>query len=123
MKAQHLLFAFAAMVIVACNNKPDSIQSFIPGTYVNSAKGDFGQAEDTLIIDAVSNNTYLITRRTGYHAFRDGKVLPKRYKLQKLAGFYDAQKQVLNETTNGRVFSFEPDKRLLKVNKATYTKL
>ena len=74
MKKQTLLFAVVAMLLAACNSKTNSIQAFIPGTYVNSAKGAYSQAEDTLVITLVKDNSYAINRNTTYQAIRDGKL-------------------------------------------------
>jgi hypothetical protein len=123
MKQLHLMILTPFIYLAACNQQADQIKSFIPGTYVNSAKGDYAQAEDTLIISQVKDNTFLVTRNTTYQAVRNGKLLPKHRQVQKLNGLYDPQNKVLDETTNGRIFNFDPDKRLLKVNQAVYRKL
>jgi hypothetical protein len=123
MKRAFLILATGIIGLSACNRQNDRIKDFIPGTYVNSAKGEYAQAEDTLIIMPVKDNAYLITRNTTYQAIRDGKLLPKHHQERKLNGLYDQQRQVLNEITNGRIFSFDPDKHLLKVNQATYRKI
>lgn len=124
MKAKLILTAVAATLIAACNSKQDAVQSFIPGTYIHSAKSEYGQDEDTLIIKQSDGNTYQITRNTTYQAMRDGKLLPKHHKSVNLNGLYDPEKLILNETTTGLQFSFDPSKRLLLVNNtAKYKKL
>jgi hypothetical protein len=109
--------------LAACNLKGDQIKSFIPGTYVNAAKGEYAWAEDTLVINATGGNAYLITRNTTYQAIRDGRLLRKHHQTQKLNAVFDSQKQELNELTNGRIITFDPNKHLLKVNQAIYHKL
>jgi len=117
-------FIIAPLIwLAACNKKADQIKSFIPGTYVNFAKGAYAQANDTLVITLVKDNAFLITRNTTYQAIREGKLLPRRRQVRRLNGIYDTQNQVLDETTNGRIFRFELDKRLLKVNQAVYKKI
>ncbi len=123
MKARIILTAMAAITLAACNSRPDQVQSSIPGTYVKSSKGEYGQADDTLIITHVTGTTYLIIQNTTYQAIRDGKLLPRHRKAQKLNGLYDPQKQILNETTGGLIYSFEPDKKLLHINQGVYRKL
>ena len=122
-KITAILLLAIATGLAACNLRSDRIKSFIPGTYVNSAKGNYAQAEDTLIITATGDDTYLITRNTTYQAIRDGKLLRKRHQTRKLNAVFDDQKQVLNELTNGRIITFDPAKHLLKVNQAIYRKL
>lgn len=121
MKAKIILTALVATILAACNT--DKVRPFIPGTYVNSAKSEFSQASDTLIITHLSGDAYLITRQTTYQVIRDHKPLPKHHKTQKLTGIYDGQKQALMETTNGREFLFDPDKHLMQVNSARYQKI
>ncbi|SHL96851.1 hypothetical protein [Mucilaginibacter sp. OK098] len=115
--------AFALLFLAACHSASDKIVSFIPGTYVHAAKGEYSQAEDTLVITLVSGKAYNIQRRVGFRPIRDGKLLPKRWKVQSLNGNYDPQRQVLFETSNGRAFSFDPVKGVLLVNSAVYRKL
>jgi hypothetical protein len=119
----HLMILAPLIWLAACNKQADKVQNFIPGTYINSAKGDYAQADDTLVITLIKDNTYLVTRNTTYQAIRDGKLLPKHRQVRRLNGLYDTQNRVLDETTNGRIFRFEPDKGLLKVNQATYKKI
>lgn len=109
--------------LAACNKPSDKTKSFMPGTYVNFAKSAYAQANDTLIITLVKDNSFLITRTTTYQAIRNGRLLPKHRQVRQLNGLYDSQNQVLDETTNGRIFRFDPAKRLLKVNQAVYRKL
>jgi hypothetical protein len=123
MKNLSLIILSPLFWLAACNKQADKIKSFIPGTYVNSAKGDYAQAEDTLVITQVNDNTFLVTRNTTYQAIRDGRLLPKHHQSRKLNGLYDTQNQVLDETTNGQIFRFDPAMRLLKVNQAVYTKI
>jgi len=115
--------AFGLLFLAACHSKPDKVAAFIPGTYVHAAKGEYSQAEDTLVITLVSGEAYHIQRRAGFRPIREGKLLPKRWKVQSLNGNYDPQQQVLFETTNGRVFSFDPERGVLLVNSAVYRKL
>jgi hypothetical protein len=124
MKRAYLVLALAIIGLTACQNQSDSVKAFIPGTYINAAKGEYAQAEDTLIITLTGNNTYLITRNTTYRAIRDGKFLPKHHKVRKLNGVFDPQTHLLNETINGEVFRFDPAKRVLINNsKGEYKKI
>jgi hypothetical protein len=124
MKRAYLVLALAIIGLSACQNQSDSVKAFIPGTYINSAKGEYAQAEDTLTITLAGNNAYFITRNTTYQAIRDGKFLPKHHKIRKLNGVFDPQTQLLNETINGEVFRFDPAKRVLIVNsKGEYKKI
>jgi len=123
LKVKFLWAGFGLLLLASCHSASDKIVSFIPGTYVHSAKGEYSQAEDTLVIRLLSGEAYQIRRRTGFQPIREGKLLPKRWKVQLLNGNYDRDKQVLFETTNGRVFSFDPDKGVMVVNSAVYRKL
>ena len=124
MKRAYLVLALAIIGLSACQNQSDSVKAFIPGTYINSAKGEYAQAEDTLTITLAGNNAYFITRNITYQAIRDGKLLPKHHKVKKLNGVFDPQTQLLNETINGQVFRFDPAKRVLIINsKGEYKKI
>ncbi len=75
MKTRSVLAAAIVLVMVACQSKSTQTKNFITGTYVNYSKGEYGEANDTLVIDQVNGNNYLITRKTTYQAIRDGMEL------------------------------------------------
>lgn len=123
MKATFKLMMVAILLLAACQNKTAKVQSFIDGIYVNNAQSEYGIADDTLTFTRTDGRHYIITRNTGYQAIRNNKLLPKKHKLEKVEGDYDSQTNLLNETTAGRVFHFNPDKRILVLNQAVYRKL
>ncbi|MBS1501072.1 MAG: hypothetical protein JST32_03350 [Bacteroidetes bacterium] len=117
-------FMFIGMaVIAACQGKSAKVQSFIDGMYVNHSQSEYAIADDTLIFAHTDADHYSITRNTGYRAIRDGKLLPKKFKRGKFDGIYDPQNRVLNETTTGRLFRFDPDKGVLLLKQAVYRKI
>jgi major membrane immunogen (membrane-anchored lipoprotein) len=123
MKATVKMMIAAICLLAACQSKTAKVQSFIDGIYVNHAQSEYGIANDTLTFTHTDGQHYIITRNTGYQAIRNGKVLSKKYKLEKVEGDYDSQTNLLNETTAGRVFHFNPVRRLLILNQAVYRKL
>lgn len=123
MKSKLKLMLFGIALIAACQSKSAKVQSFIDGIYVNHARGEYGVADDTLTFSHADGQHYLITRHTGYQAIRDGKMLAKKYKQEKMEGDYDPQTNLLNETTTGRVFRFDPDKGILLLKQAVYRKI
>ena len=123
MRATFKLMIAAICLLAACQRKTAKIQSFIDGIYVNHAQSEYGIADDTLTFAHTDGQHYMITRNTGYRAIRNGKLLPKKHKMEKVEGDYDSQTNLLNETTAGRVFHFNPVKRLLILNQAVYRKL
>ena len=123
MKRAYLILAFAIISLTACHNESDTIKAFIPGRYVKEAKSEYSIAFDTLNITPLSGNTFLIEHLAGYQPIRNGKMLQKRFKKQKQTGIYDTQKQVMNETTNGRLFIFYPAGQALLIGTAEYHKI
>ena len=113
----------AIAVIAACQNKSAKVKSFIDGIYVNHAQSDYGEADDTLTFTHTNDSHYMIIRNTGYQAIRNGKTLPKKHKLEKAEGDYDSKTNLLNETTTGRVFRFDPNKGVLMLKQAVYRKI
>ena len=113
----------AILLLAACQSKNKQTQDFIPGTYVNSAKGDYSIANDTLLIRSIDDTHYQITRRTTYQAIRNDKRLPAHHKEEKLNAVWDKDKQELDEPITGRIFRFDADKKILLINQAVYRKL
>ena len=123
MKATFKIMAGALLLLAACQSKTSKVQSSIDGIYVNHAQSEYAIADDTLTFTHTDGKHYIITRNTGYQAIRNGKLLPKKHKLEKVEGDYDTQANLLNETTTGRVFHFNPDKRILILKQAVYRKI
>ncbi|SDH53289.1 hypothetical protein ACQ86K_12920 [Mucilaginibacter sp. P19] len=109
--------------IAACHSKSAKVQLFIDGIYVNHAQSEYSIADDTLVFTHTDNQHYLIKRNTGYQAIRNGKLLSKKHKLEKVEGDYDSATELLNETNTGRVFRFDPDKGILMLKQAVYRKI
>lgn len=123
MKSAYLILALALSSLAACQNESDTIKAFIPGIYVKEAKSEFSVANDTLHITSLGGNAFLIEQSTGYQPIRNGRLLNRKFKKEKQTGVYDPQKQVMNETVNGRLFIFDPDKQVLLIGTAKYQKI
>ena len=111
------------LLLAACQGKNNQTKDFIPGTYVNAAKGEYAIADDTLIIEHIDGNNYRITRRTTYQAIRNGKLLPKHHQIKKLNAVWDSGKRELDELITGRIFRFDTRRHLLLTNQAGYHKI
>jgi hypothetical protein len=109
----------------ACTNSKNQTADFIPGTYVNQAQSEYSVANDTLVIEPAKNteNIYLITRKTGYRRITDGKVQAPQFKIRKLTGTWDAQKQILQIMQNGTLVTFQPEQHKLMIESSEYWKL
>jgi len=119
-----LVFIFLLpLVLAACGGKSKQVQDFIPGTYVNAANGEFGLAKDTLVITPLDELRYLLVRRTAFRAVRRGRLLPEHRTVKQFECVYDPVKHELSEPQSGRVFRFDPDKRVLLIRQAVYRKL
>ena len=101
----------------------DEVKDFIPGTYVNSAGGEFSIASDTLVLELVEGNNYVVHRRTGYHLIAEGKVGPRENETEQWSCIYDESKKTLLETRKGKIISFYPEKGALLVGRRVYEKV
>lgn len=93
------------------------------GVYVNSAGGEFSVASDTLEVELVEGNNYVIHRRTGFNLVTDGKIGKREYEVEKWSAVYNADTQVLTETKRGKLISFFPDGGSLTVGQRVYKKV
>ncbi|WP_166091410.1 hypothetical protein [Mucilaginibacter inviolabilis] len=123
MKATFKIMAACLLLLAACQNPGKSKQDFIPGTYVQNSKGEYGVADDTLIIQHADGTSYQITQRTTYQAIRDGKLLPKKHKVQHLDAAWDETKQELDETTTGRIYHVDVKNNALTIKGFAYHKV
>ena len=95
----------------------------IDGTYVSHSEGEYSIADDTLVISAIDDKSYIITRKTGYQKLRDGKLLPKEQRDEKLTASYDKQNGQLQESKRGRLITLDKDNKVVRMEATDYKKL
>lgn len=122
MKNPIILIAIVAIMMAGCNSKTDT-RSFIPGTYVDQAEGEYSIASDTLVIEASEGNNYLIHRKTGFNVITDGKKGKRQYETEEWRALYDQSTKSMTETSNGKLLTFYPQAKKLMVGKREYQKI
>ncbi|MHB8206991.1 hypothetical protein [Mucilaginibacter sp.] len=112
-------------LLAACNSKSKQIKDFIPGTYVNFTKGEYSICYDTLhvIPDALTENFYHISQRTGFRRIINGKLQAKMDEIKSFNGLWDEQKQIFQFTQNERILIFQPGGNRLMMGNNAYRKL
>ncbi len=122
MKAIKLLIGLClCLALDSCEG--DKVRDFIPGTYVNSAGGEFSIASDTLKIELVEGNNYQVLRSIGYNLIRDGKVGARQREAEQSSCAYSTATKTLTELKKGKVITFYPDSGSLKVGRRVYQKI
>lgn len=123
MKNLIILIVATAILLSACTT--DKVRSFIPGTYINNASGEYSTVYDTLVIrqSETESNNYIIHRSTGFRRINNGKPAKPEYETEKWAAIYNETSKVLNETRKGKVITFYPETNRLMVGKREYRKI
>ena len=122
MKVSTILIALIITFLYSCS--PTSKKTDISGTYVTQFKNEYSIASDTLVVASEANSqTYNIERRTGFNKIRNGKTLPKEFKVAKWVSSYDIEKQMLQETELGKQISVLAEKQRLKLGDSEYQKV
>lgn len=121
MKSLIILCAFAVLLATACTT--DKTRSFIPGTYVNHAAGEYSVADDTLVIEPAESNNYRIHRKTGFNIIREGKKGKREYETEQWNAIYDEATKSLAETRMGKSITFYPNSNSLRVGTREYHKI
>jgi len=121
MKIYRNLFALALLLQV-CACQRDKNRAFLPGTYTNSATGEYSTADDTLVVEHAENNNFLIHRHTGFNRIDNGKLGKREYEKEEWNTIYDEGTKTLMETRKGRLITLYPDSGYLKVGKRKYIK-
>lgn len=116
-----LTIAVIAMIMVSCNS--DRTKEFIPGTYVNSATGEYSTADDTLTIVPTDVDTYIIHRRTGFNRIAGGKQQEREYETEEWQAVYNGNSKTLTETRTGKRITFYPASGSLRVGTREYHKI
>jgi hypothetical protein len=117
---QFFLAAALLMHLAACNR--DQNKEFLPGTYTNSAVGEFSKADDTLVIEASENNQFLIHRRTGFNLINNGKPGKRQHETEEWNAIYDDGSKTLTETKKGKLITVFPAAGYILIGKRKYTK-
>jgi UDP-N-acetylmuramate-alanine ligase len=121
MKKQIIFPALLTIVAVACSS--DKTQSFIVGTYVNSAKSEYSIANDTLVIEAAESNRFLIYRKTGITLIRNGEIGKEQHEQEEWQALYDEGSKTLTESKRGKRITPLPEANKLLVERREYTKI
>ncbi|MFC4213365.1 hypothetical protein ACFOWA_19390 [Pedobacter lithocola] len=121
MKSTIAKLVVGIVLMLGCST--DKVRDFIPGTYVNSAGGEFSIADDTLEVELIEGNNYVIHRRTGFNLITEGKLGKREYEVEVWKTIYNAEAQSLTETRKGKIISFFPDKNSLSIGRRTYKKI
>lgn len=122
MKAIKLLLVLSSCLALA-NCTTDKVSDFMPGTYVNSAGGEFSIASDTLKVELVEGNNYQILRSTGYNLILGGKVGARQREAEQWSCAYNTATKTLTELKKGKIISFFPEKEALVVGRRVYKKI
>ncbi|WP_214071882.1 hypothetical protein [Mucilaginibacter sp. dw_454] len=112
-------------LLAACGGKSREVRDFIPGTYVNHAQSAYSIADDTLVIkaDALTENGYQLTRRTGFSRVLNGQLQATQHKTKVFTAVWDEAKQTLQITQNGLIILFQPGGHQLEIANSKYRKL
>ena len=95
----------------------------MPGTYVNSAGGEFSIASDTLKIELIEGNSYRVLRSTGYNLISEGKIGKRECGTELWSCTYSPATKTLTELKKGKLISFFPEKNTLAAGRRVYKKI
>jgi len=124
MKTKSFFLFLGVLGLVACKGTGD-LQSFIPGTYVDHAKGEYSESSDTLIIGDFNKvkGSYPIVRKTGFRRLEDGKPGRLEYDAEQWFGVWDEESGSIHVPRNSKIIRFYPDSGVLLLGTREYRKL
>ncbi len=115
------LIVSALLFFVRCAGSPDQQMT---GTYVNSAGSEASIANDTLCVELDHGQQYKIFRSTGFRLIdNDGKQGELKYETEIWTASYDPTTQVMTESRNGKVITFDGQKEVMTVGKRKYKRI
>lgn len=104
------LIAVLLPTFLGCNTRPD-----FTGTYVNHASGEFSIADDTLQVEHLQAQEYVIHRKTGYREVAEnGKPGKLQRHTEDWQAVYDPDTKVMTESGKGRRMTFEKGTMVLE---------
>ncbi|MES2456836.1 MAG: hypothetical protein V4594_14885 [Bacteroidota bacterium] len=109
----------ATVTLQSCN-----LAGKMDGTYVNSAGSEFSIANDTLVVEQSQDNHYQIHRSTGFRLLDDqGRPGKLQYEKEEWTAVYDPGTEVLSESRNGVVITFNADRSMMIAGKRKYKRI
>jgi hypothetical protein len=118
----NLGMAVIALVFTAFLGCRGNLQPDFNGTYVNHASSEFSIADDTLVVEQVKEQQYIIRRKTGYREIAEsGKVGPIQQHSETWKAVYNPDTRVMTESRKGRTLTFE--KGTLTLERSTYRRI
>ena len=110
--------------LAACKGRRE-LQSFIPGTYVDHAKGEYSESWDTLIVGDFNKvkGSYSIIRKTGFRRLENGKPGRQEYEAEQWLGIWNEESESIQVPRNSRIIRFYPDSGVLLSGTREYLKL
>jgi len=97
------------------------VKDYIQGTYITEWTTEFTEARDTMFIEPAvkeGSGTYQVTRRT-YMLYQN----KPQYKLVHWTGIFNSGNKTIIINNNGRILSFDPQNKEMKMGSTTYKKL
>lgn len=120
-----LLVTITTLLLLSCREFSDRVKTSIPGTYMASWKTTFSVAVDTLTITVSSTggDAYFIVRRTHLQFINAAKNREPEYAISKWQGYYRPTDKTIIVQVNGRILSFNPESKSLRMGNLVYRKL
>ncbi|PWG80805.1 hypothetical protein [Pararcticibacter amylolyticus] len=107
-----ILFGLAMSLFGGCQRHP---QVAFSGTYVNQAKSEFSIASDTLAVEKIQEENYIIRRKTGIRMLNEsGKPGKLILESEEWKAIYDPEQKVMTGQQKGRLIRFSADGLLLE---------
>ncbi|SER90288.1 hypothetical protein [Pedobacter rhizosphaerae] len=124
MKTKLIYLSLGILAFTACKG-PNDLQSFIPGTYVNHAKGEYSEAFDTLTVGELNpvKSSYPVVRKTGFRRIENGKLGKQEYASEKWLGIWDEESESIQVAKNSKIIRFYPDSNVLLLGTREYRKI
>ena len=111
------------LFVAACSGSNNNVD--LDGVYTASFGHEFAKTEDTLIVKKANdgNGVYQITRHSGVIKTMDGKIFPKEILTDTWTSEYNADKHILTELKDGKMFIWDSNKLTLQFGETTYKKI
>ncbi|WP_316831837.1 hypothetical protein [Pedobacter aquatilis] len=98
-------------------------QPAMAGMYVNHTVGELSEAWDTLVVEKAAGAQFFIHRRTGYRLREASGFGPWKWEKEEWSALWDAQREALLESRNGKVISFNASESELLVGRRKYERV
>ena len=124
MLSPFLCIPFLCILLSSCDLLvKDQLETFIPGIYTRHYKDEYTDSYDTIWIQSISDDEYIVTKKSSFYKLNDQNIPVPGYEIKKWQATYDNGSGMLFLPAPGKPVLFDMKNSQLRIGTEPYKKL